>query len=92
MQQALEEKGQEGLDTVPEKGWGSGVRECAFEQHLGERREPGFRTWWRKVLQAEETAGPESPREGARRQRVRCSLQAAAQAALPGPGEQQAGI
>lgn len=90
MQQALEEKGQEGLDTVPEKGWGSGVRECAFEQRLVERREPGLRTWWRKVLQAEVTAGPKSPREEG--EEAEGEAGASRPGRLPGPGEQQAGI
>lgn len=61
--EALEEKGQEGLEVLPENGWGSGVRECVFEQSLSERWELGIGTWGKKVLQVEGTAGAKFPRQ-----------------------------
>lgn len=39
------------------------VRECVFQQSLSERWELGIGMWWRKVLQAEGTAGAKSPRQ-----------------------------
>ena len=73
-------------------GPGSGVRECIFEQNLSEKRGQRMGTWWRKVPQAEGTAGAKSPGRRApvdldKRRMQRGKQQ---QARLHGAGEQLA--